>query len=262
RVYSASPSVELLLYIVTLWPVRCRMSSRPATPSDSKHSIRRRSQRTITPAQAPTEGSSSKPQETMLATAHQYYPQSSYGSHHSIYGTTGFEQSKEVYLPDSVFAPPISTSTADTSYLNPSSSAEHPSTFALTASQGQQAKKTPDNALFESSRQSSATDAPISARLRRPTTSQEHPPTQPSSEGHSAEETPVVPRKKRTRTLTTSHQSSVLLALLSRTPFPTTAEREEVWFQNQRQKQKKATQTGSLVTPPQGATSSAPLPLS
>ncbi|PVG02416.1 hypothetical protein CPB86DRAFT_577958 [Serendipita vermifera] len=250
------------------------MSSSPATPSDSKHSIRRKSQRTTTAATQPHTESSKPlpppPQETMLATAHQYYPQSSYASHHSIYETGGFEQSKDVYLPDSVFAPPISTSTADTSYLHPSSSAGAPTSFA------QQAKKTPDNALFDPSRHSSsATDAPISARLRRPPTATQEPPTQPSSEGHSTEESPVVPRKKRTRTLTTSHQSSVLLALLSRTPFPTTAEREEVgraigltarkvqvWFQNQRQKQKKAAQTGSVVTPPQGATSSAPLPLS
>ncbi|KAJ7123879.1 hypothetical protein C8R43DRAFT_42519 [Mycena crocata] len=56
-------------------------------------------------------------------------------------------------------------------------------------------------------------------------------------------------KKKRTRTLTTPHQSAVLHALLAQSRFPTTAMREEVgrsiglsarkvqiWFQNQRQK--------------------------
>ncbi|KAJ7908858.1 hypothetical protein B0H13DRAFT_1715135 [Mycena leptocephala] len=61
---------------------------------------------------------------------------------------------------------------------------------------------------------------------------------------------PVAPlKKKRTRTLTTPHQSAVLHALLAQSRFPTTAMREEVgrsiglsarkvqiWFQNQRQK--------------------------
>ncbi|KAK7037887.1 homeobox protein OTX1 [Favolaschia claudopus] len=61
---------------------------------------------------------------------------------------------------------------------------------------------------------------------------------------------PVAPlKKKRTRTLTTPHQSAVLHALLAESRFPTTAKREEVgrsiglsarkvqiWFQNQRQK--------------------------
>lgn len=37
---------------------------------------------------------------------------------------------------------------------------------------------------------------------------------------------------------------------------------KKVWFQNQRQKQKKSGQTGSSTTAPQGATTSAPLPLS
>ncbi|KAF8530226.1 hypothetical protein BU17DRAFT_59992 [Hysterangium stoloniferum] len=59
-------------------------------------------------------------------------------------------------------------------------------------------------------------------------------------------------KKKRTRTLTTPHQSAVLHALLAQSRFPTTAMREEVgrtiglsarkvqvWFQNQRQKARK-----------------------
>ncbi|KAF9039226.1 hypothetical protein BJ165DRAFT_1531318 [Panaeolus papilionaceus] len=61
--------------------------------------------------------------------------------------------------------------------------------------------------------------------------------------------TTALPKKKRTRTLTTPHQSAVLHALLAQSRFPTTAMREEVgrsiglsarkvqiWFQNQRQK--------------------------
>ncbi|KAG5732769.1 Homeobox protein OTX2 [Termitomyces sp. T112] len=58
-------------------------------------------------------------------------------------------------------------------------------------------------------------------------------------------------KKKRTRTLTTPHQAAVLHALLAKSRFPNTAVREEVgrsiglsarkvqvWFQNQRQKQR------------------------
>ncbi|KAL4066349.1 hypothetical protein V8B97DRAFT_1874631 [Scleroderma yunnanense] len=65
----------------------------------------------------------------------------------------------------------------------------------------------------------------------------------------SAEHSDQPPKKKRTRTLTTPHQSAVLHALLAKSRFPTTAMREEVgrqiglsarkvqiWFQNQRQK--------------------------
>ena len=61
--------------------------------------------------------------------------------------------------------------------------------------------------------------------------------------------TTAPPKKKRTRTLTTPHQSAVLYALLAQSRFPSTAVREEVgrsiglsarkvqiWFQNQRQK--------------------------
>ncbi|KAH7907593.1 hypothetical protein BJ138DRAFT_1212721 [Hygrophoropsis aurantiaca] len=74
------------------------------------------------------------------------------------------------------------------------------------------------------------------------------------------------PKKKRTRTLTTPHQSSVLHALLAQSRFPTTAMREEVgrqiglsarkvqiWFQNQRQKARRpqAESSAPLSRPPQ-----------
>ncbi|ESK87547.1 zinc finger protein (homeobox domain) [Moniliophthora roreri MCA 2997] len=77
---------------------------------------------------------------------------------------------------------------------------------------------------------------------------------------------PAVPKKKRTRTLTTPHQSAVLHALLAQSRFPTTAMREEVgraiglsarkvqiWFQNQRQKARRPrTQNEApLSRPPQ-----------
>ncbi|TRM66793.1 hypothetical protein BD626DRAFT_534902 [Schizophyllum amplum] len=73
--------------------------------------------------------------------------------------------------------------------------------------------------------------------------------SQLSGTSQSSPEVPVPPKKKRTRTLTTPHQSAVLHALLAQSRFPTTAMREEVgrsiglsarkvqiWFQNQRQK--------------------------
>lgn len=73
-------------------------------------------------------------------------------------------------------------------------------------------------------------------------------------------------KKKRTRTLTTPHQSAVLHALLAQSRFPTTAMREEVgrsiglsarkvqvWFQNQRQKARRPRNQDSapLMRPPQ-----------
>lgn len=73
-------------------------------------------------------------------------------------------------------------------------------------------------------------------------------------------------KKKRTRTLTTPHQSAVLHALLAQSRFPTTAMREEVgrqiglsarkvqiWFQNQRQKAKRPRSQGAtpVARPPQ-----------
>ncbi|EGN97533.1 hypothetical protein SERLA73DRAFT_161532 [Serpula lacrymans var. lacrymans S7.3] len=78
--------------------------------------------------------------------------------------------------------------------------------------------------------------------------------------------TTAPPKKKRTRTLTTPHQSAVLHALLAQSRFPTTAMREEVgrqiglsarkvqiWFQNQRQKARRPRSEGSapLTRPPQ-----------
>ncbi|KDQ51793.1 hypothetical protein JAAARDRAFT_499496 [Jaapia argillacea MUCL 33604] len=75
-----------------------------------------------------------------------------------------------------------------------------------------------------------------------------------------------VPKKKRTRTLTTPHQAAVLHALLAQSRFPTTAMREDVgrqiglsarkvqiWFQNQRQKAKRPRSQGGapLTRPPQ-----------
>ncbi|KAI9463177.1 hypothetical protein HD554DRAFT_1421648 [Boletus coccyginus] len=72
-------------------------------------------------------------------------------------------------------------------------------------------------------------------------------------------------KKKRTRTLTTPHQSAVLHALLAKSRFPTTAMREDVgrqiglsarkvqiWFQNQRQKARRPQgESAPLTRPPQ-----------
>ncbi|OCH85870.1 hypothetical protein OBBRIDRAFT_838613 [Obba rivulosa] len=78
------------------------------------------------------------------------------------------------------------------------------------------------------------------------------------------------PKKKRTRTLTTPHQSAVLHALLAQSRFPTTAMREEVGraiglsarkVQNQRQKARRprGASTSSVTRPPQyGAFQNAP----
>lgn len=50
----------------------------------------------------------------------------------------------------------------------------------------------------------------------------------PSQSSHAPQPTASPPKKKRTRTLTTPHQSAVLHALLAQSRFPTTAMREEV----------------------------------
>ncbi|KAJ7450072.1 hypothetical protein B0H11DRAFT_325921 [Mycena galericulata] len=79
-------------------------------------------------------------------------------------------------------------------------------------------------------------------------------------------------KKKRTRTLTTPHQSAVLHALLAQSRFPTTAMREEVgrsiglsarkvqiWFQNQRQKARRpGSQSDTSQSGPQQQYSSHP----
>lgn len=88
----------------------------------------------------------------------------------------------------------------------------------------------------------------------------------PSQSSDAPQPTASPPKKKRTRTLTTPHQSAVLHALLAQSRFPTTAMREEVgraiglsarkvqiWFQNQRQKARRprGQATTPLTRPPQ-----------
>ncbi|KZT66281.1 homeobox-domain-containing protein [Daedalea quercina L-15889] len=88
----------------------------------------------------------------------------------------------------------------------------------------------------------------------------------PSQPSQTAQPATAPPKKKRTRTLTTPHQSAVLHALLAQSRFPTTAMREEVgraiglsarkvqiWFQNQRQKARRprGQQIAPLTRPPQ-----------
>ncbi|KAH0835476.1 hypothetical protein J3R83DRAFT_9141 [Lanmaoa asiatica] len=81
---------------------------------------------------------------------------------------------------------------------------------------------------------------------------------------HSERSAPQVtapPKKKRTRTLTTPHQSAVLHALLAKSRFPTTAMREDVGrqiglsarkVQNQRQKARRPqSESAPLTRPPQ-----------
>ncbi|KAG9312404.1 hypothetical protein JVU11DRAFT_6785 [Chiua virens] len=80
---------------------------------------------------------------------------------------------------------------------------------------------------------------------------------------HLSEAQPVTapPKKKRTRTLTTPHQSAVLHALLAKSRFPTTVAREEVGrqiglsarkVQNQRQKARRPqSESAPLTRPPQ-----------
>ncbi|KAF9026012.1 homeobox-domain-containing protein [Hymenopellis radicata] len=129
---------------------------------------------------------------------------------------------------------------------------------------------------------SDAPDERMSKRIRRPSP-QPTPRSRASSSesqggmadteeaepSHHSQRTPPPmnpQKKKRTRTLTTPHQSAVLHALLAQSRFPTTAMREEVgrsiglsarkvqiWFQNQRQKARRPRTQGELplTRPPQ-----------
>ncbi|KAG8827514.1 hypothetical protein FRC19_002592 [Serendipita sp. 401] len=263
------------------------MSSRPVTPSNSQslHLQSQQQPRRNPPRAAsntriqqqhqhhhqlppshstagPT-GSSSQTDNQMLATAH-------FQGHHVQYAqppNSIFEIPHHDYpvvssLQESMFALPVTSS-----YISPSVDTGAASSVSYVAlSSGDLETRKSTSTIPASAREDVHHDA-------RPVSSQTNPSEQLSESEEMASNAP--PRKKRTRTLTTAHQSSVLLALLSRTPFPTTAEREEVgraigltarkvqvWFQNQRQKQKKAAQTGTLVSPPHTAATSAPLPLS
>ncbi|KAH8111568.1 hypothetical protein DFH11DRAFT_588603 [Phellopilus nigrolimitatus] len=89
--------------------------------------------------------------------------------------------------------------------------------------------------------------------------------TGPTFGGASTSAGAAPPQKpKRTRQLTTPHQSAVLHALLAQSRFPTTAMREEVgrqiglsarkvqvWFQNQRQKARKGSKDAAAAATPQ-----------
>ncbi|KAF5375986.1 hypothetical protein D9757_008827 [Collybiopsis confluens] len=126
-------------------------------------------------------------------------------------------------------------------------------------------------------------DEPMAKRFRtEPMGSRQSDRSSPSSDSqggmadiedgeqtHNSERSPAPsepPKKKRTRTLTTPHQSAVLHALLAKSRFPTTAMREEVgraiglsarkvqiWFQNQRQKARRPRTNDEMPTtqPPQ-----------
>ncbi|KAF8912318.1 hypothetical protein CPB85DRAFT_1302451 [Mucidula mucida] len=129
---------------------------------------------------------------------------------------------------------------------------------------------------------SDAPDERMSKRMRRPSPQPKSRSRASSSESqggmadteeaepsHHSQRTPPPTnpqKKKRTRTLTTPHQSAVLHALLAQSRFPTTAMREEVgrsiglsarkvqiWFQNQRQKARRPRTQGELplTRPPQ-----------
>ncbi|KAG8810929.1 hypothetical protein FRC17_002703 [Serendipita sp. 399] len=272
------------------------MSSRPVTPANQSshlhsqsqsHPTRRNPPRAASNARAhqlppshpntagPTGSSTQTTQTTdniggagMLATAHFQGHHVQYAQPpHSIFEIPHHDQPMVSSLQESMFALP-----AASSYLNPS--VDNPAvpsvSYAAVTSGDLEPRRTTTSTIAASG--STANHDP--QHDARPISSQ----TNPTSEQHSGQEdvpSTAPPRKKRTRTLTTAHQSSVLLALLARTPFPTTAEREEVgraigltarkvqvWFQNQRQKQKKAVQTGTLVSSHHTATTSAPLPLS
>ncbi|KAJ3874478.1 hypothetical protein F5051DRAFT_443277 [Lentinula edodes] len=122
-------------------------------------------------------------------------------------------------------------------------------------------------------------EQPIAKRFRAETMSRQSDRSSPSSdsqggmadteEGEQSRRSPQPsepPKKKRTRTLTTPHQSAVLHDLLAQSRFPTTAMREEVgraiglsarkvqiWFQNQRQKARRPRTNNDIpmTRPPQ-----------
>lgn len=249
------------------------MSSRPATPKEDitapqQTDTIRRTRSQTRQSQVPNT------RREMLATV-QYHGHNPYAHpppHHHHHPLQDFARQGQpppvTTQPRELFAQPVFT--FNTPY---DASAGTAAPLAITSGGLEGRSENADNVKTRAQKRGHTTNLDTGMHRRR-SPSLERPQTSTGNEATA--ENPIAPqKKKRTRTLTTSNQSSVLLALLAKTPFPTTAEREEVgraigltarkvqvWFQNQRQKQKKSTQMGSSTIPPTGGTTSAPLPLS
>ncbi|KAH9475039.1 hypothetical protein JR316_0012141 [Psilocybe cubensis] len=168
--------------------------------------------------------------------------------------------------------------TAHTAYTPSNTSFAVPSTSTATAS----TSSTTPRRRHRSRSTEHSPDQPMAKRMRRDSPAPLGRPddhSSPSSDSqdddadnemdlgqlHRPEPLPqasVPPKKKRTRTLTTPHQSAVLHALLAQSRFPTTAMREEVGrsiglsarkVQNQRQKARRPRSQSDTPTarPPQ-----------
>lgn len=166
--------------------------------------------------------------------------------------------------------PPFSASTSQLFQQQPESGTSHaPSSPSTSASP--QRRPSDSNQDHRMHSPSSSSQGEVADTEMESGPSSGHPP------GQNQPQDPP-PKKKRTRTLTTPHQSAVLHALLAQSRFPTTAMREEVgrqiglsarkvqiWFQNQRQKARRPqgqnTAPQRLDRPPQfGPFPSYPLP--
>jgi hypothetical protein len=180
------------------------MSSRPTTPPDDTRKLpldTSESQPTFQTTQPAATGL----QGEMLATA-RYASYASYSRypHHPTPEAHHVEHSKMSAPSEGVYAPPHSSLRSSTTL-----GAAQPASITL-PSEGTQ---------YHGTVSSNAESEPLkrtSSRPRRASALDESIGQSSTEAGPVEDETAPAPRKKRTRTLTTAHQSSVLLSLLAR----------------------------------------------
>ncbi|KAF8579149.1 hypothetical protein K439DRAFT_416366 [Ramaria rubella] len=163
-------------------------------------------------------------------------------------GETAFHDvPRATFVPPAL--PPISQLSFQSDYIppplyagapRPSRSGNTPTDSGVSSTQSRHGKQRSDDRLSQEDE-----SVAVPGQLESPGPSGTVESGEPDAQRHQS-------KKKRTRTLTTPHQSAVLHALLAQSRFPTTAMREEVgrsiglsarkvqvWFQNQRQKSRK-----------------------
>ena len=189
-----------------------RMSSRPATPTEDitptqqTESIRRTRSQT-------RRSQLSDSRRDMIATV-QYQGHNPYlhpPHHHPLQDFTRHEQPSATGQPRDIFAPPGFT--FDTSY---NASAVTAAPLAISSGGIEGRREVGEHVKTGSQKHGHATDFDVGGARHRHASSLEESRGQTSTGTETTGETRVPTKKKRTRTLTTSNQSSVLLALLAK----------------------------------------------
>lgn len=182
------------------------MSSRPTTPTDDTRAIKLPLDTSESqPTSQATQTAATGLQVEMLATA-RYSSYTSYSQypHHPTLEARRVEHSTTTTLSEGVYAPPRSSLQSRTTL-----DAAQPASLAFSSEDTQYRRSVTSNAEPEPPKRASS-------RLRRASALDESIGQSSTEAGPVEDETAPAPRKKRTRTLTTAHQSSVLLSLLAR----------------------------------------------